>query len=1279
MQVHIAAEPHSSNGTSSSATDPRILFGQKIDVVLDRLAKADVSWRSPFTNFRHGQRTLALHVDDAGALLAPLLADEPVSLASCQPTIEAKPPRRSDAADAQSTLDIAFPEPDDAVVDAPLFGRGRPRGQRRERTYTDVCAALNKEQRAIDRELGLHTLYLLMGQATWSEIGKPDDLHHSPLLFVPISLVVEDAEWRMRYQEDEVAFVNHVLLKNIAAQMADAQRLAPFMADFDIDSEGQTFDDLVERLYAAVPPTVSEAMHLAFDPTFLAVAIVKSSNYILYQDLASLSERMLADPDLIHLFTADELAGFDEAAAFERRRATLDARPTTETINVLDLDSSQQVALAKAADGDSFILQDPPGTGKSQTIANIIAQTLYQGRTVLFVSKKQEALDVVERRLDEAGLGDYLLTMHAVRTGTKAEMIHRLQQSLARYEAMGIPQVAAGTSPVFDRIDVLRDELNGYGDALLTPESTSGQRPYDVLGRISLRSVSGVPSPASAFPPTTDALVYVANDRKMDDATIEHLVGFGDYFLAYTTNRWLHARSDTDWERWQREQYARIDAIAEAAGVAQREGSRLLGALTTPPMPSTVDVIERAIGFVEQIAARPASVEHWLTAGGLGDEGAATFAELSQAWTQRCQRRAALDARVAKEFHALDHAAVLAQLRDIDPLRRRFVADARADERLYEQRGSLAAHIDPRTLDGLEARLARVGVPLGPSLDDLFALTSLFTLLAERPTGFYSEAMLTNPALPTLMERAEQSWRAYGAAWGQVAGRYDPMALGEDLDGLYSTIVNADGFFERRSASYRDAIDRLQRVRLDRLAPSREEALADLTTLRQVRFAQMQHGAALAALTQVYPLMPQDASEWQVLAQRGGWLAKAQSTVALTPQTLALLTQPDAAIRSILADRETIEQAATAWGRAVTVLRTASPESLHARLGVTALPRAALLAWCRETHQALAAWTTVIDGIATLYLPGAQPSTLATLESDLAAAGDICMFDAHLAANGEAYRRRFGPLWQGAGTDWERLGGLIRWWRTVEGSPWWPVRAAGLINALRDGGDCRRLVEGAALLQAALATLHTGCAALRSVEVHDVPSVAGDETIGDVRDATHRLREDLDNLGLAHKIVALREQAAQRPVLDAFLQWAAGRVSSGALRDAWAQFVDVAWMDAFLKRERDRPGTHQPLARFDRPLLEQRRGAFARDDARVPEENRDRVRQRLDERISDAVNAAQQTRYSREATRTGDEVKYLHTIYQQSRTIRDMRLRTRKSVRRVLVENGALVRLIAPC
>lgn len=68
------------------------------------------------------------------------------------------------------------------------------------------------------------------------------------------------------------------------------------------------------------------------------------------------------------------------------------------------------------------MLEGPPGTGKSQTITNMIAQALAQNRSVLFVAEKMAALQVVHRRPASAGLGEFCLELHASKAKKRAVM-----------------------------------------------------------------------------------------------------------------------------------------------------------------------------------------------------------------------------------------------------------------------------------------------------------------------------------------------------------------------------------------------------------------------------------------------------------------------------------------------------------------------------------------------------------------------------------------------------------------------------------------------------------------------------------------------------------------------------------------------------------------------------------------------------------------------------------------------------------------------------------------
>src|SRR6185436_21092895 len=83
---------------------------------------------------------------------------------------------------------------------------------------------------------------------------------------------------------------------------------------------------------------------------------------------------------------------------------------------IRDADSSQHSALIHALRGQNLVIEGPPGTGKSQTITNLIAAALARGKTVLFVSDKLAALEVVRHRLDKVGLGIFCLELHSHKT-----------------------------------------------------------------------------------------------------------------------------------------------------------------------------------------------------------------------------------------------------------------------------------------------------------------------------------------------------------------------------------------------------------------------------------------------------------------------------------------------------------------------------------------------------------------------------------------------------------------------------------------------------------------------------------------------------------------------------------------------------------------------------------------------------------------------------------------------------------------------------------------------
>src|SRR5690606_22873366 len=126
-----------------------------------------------------------------------------------------------------------------------------------------------------------------------------------------------------------------------------------------------------------------------------------------------------------------------------------------ELFTPLPADSSQLAAVIASARGHSFVLDGPPGTGKSQTIANMIAHNLALGRRALFVAAKMAALDVGKRRLDEKGIGQFCLDLHA----SKSPKRHVLSQLDRAWTARAALTEDEWNSHA-DNIKSLRDRVN---------------------------------------------------------------------------------------------------------------------------------------------------------------------------------------------------------------------------------------------------------------------------------------------------------------------------------------------------------------------------------------------------------------------------------------------------------------------------------------------------------------------------------------------------------------------------------------------------------------------------------------------------------------------------------------------------------------------------------------------------------------------------------------------------------------------------------------------------
>lgn len=157
------------------------------------------------------------------------------------------------------------------------------------------------------------------------------------------------------------------------------------------------------------------------------------------------------------------------------------ARPTREDRFVAPADPCQARAAAMCRNESGTVIHGPPGTGKSQTITNIISDHLSRGERVLFVCDKRTALDVVANRLQALGLRDLCAVVHDPQRDQK-DLYMSIRTQLEGLSEMAAKKgLEARIDKVDDELDAIRNELTDFRASLIAP-GPDGRTLQDLVG-----------------------------------------------------------------------------------------------------------------------------------------------------------------------------------------------------------------------------------------------------------------------------------------------------------------------------------------------------------------------------------------------------------------------------------------------------------------------------------------------------------------------------------------------------------------------------------------------------------------------------------------------------------------------------------------------------------------------------------------------------------------------------------------------------------------------------
>ncbi|MCK5449691.1 DUF3320 domain-containing protein [Candidatus Pacearchaeota archaeon] len=313
------------------------------------------------------------------------------------------------------------------------------------------------------QELGINSSFVSLYALKYKDNKHSEDYLSAPLFLFPVNIErlnytsKEEHRFEIISSSDDLR-VNPALIEKLSNDFGITVpefegEIEPFIEKFKKVISGRDEWKITEDAY---------------------LDIFSYQKYIMYADLEE-HGKLLAQSDLIKCYVGDKNALQDDIAESQRTEFENDV----DGIDVLSADSSQKKAIELAKAGVTFVLQGPPGTGKSQTIANIIAALMEKKKKILFVSQKMAALNVVQKRLDEVGLGRYCLNLHNYK-GNKKEIVNQLITELE-------------TSPVikesvkrysFNTYLENQDIINKYYNFLSKKHKPRNFSVYDIRGEL---------------------------------------------------------------------------------------------------------------------------------------------------------------------------------------------------------------------------------------------------------------------------------------------------------------------------------------------------------------------------------------------------------------------------------------------------------------------------------------------------------------------------------------------------------------------------------------------------------------------------------------------------------------------------------------------------------------------------------------------------------------------------------------------------------------------------
>lgn len=297
----------------------------------------------------------------------------------------------------------------------------------------------------------------------------------TPLILIPVLIQRVGSNYWLQCVEEEATFNPALYLKF----QQEGYQMFPLPDDSQlIDKE--TFD--IKAYFELLEKHFSDNKSFSFDKNYVALDAFDYDRICMYRDVLKHTDEIVHNKILRAFFGEEIPVGKHSVQGID----SLDPR---QSYQILDSDSSQNNVIERFVNGESFILEGPPGTGKTQTIVNMIAEAIMHEKRVLFVSGKMSALNTVMKKLQMmpgVNIDKHCLLINGEEENKKINVSETYGKLQASFSAQMAPFNNTDYLDNVRKLTRTREALVGYNKEFYNKDNSLGMSMYDIIGKMLL-------------------------------------------------------------------------------------------------------------------------------------------------------------------------------------------------------------------------------------------------------------------------------------------------------------------------------------------------------------------------------------------------------------------------------------------------------------------------------------------------------------------------------------------------------------------------------------------------------------------------------------------------------------------------------------------------------------------------------------------------------------------------------------------------------------------------